>query len=227
MLGNWSFGDYFKKEAIEWAWELIVDEWDFPPERLYATVYSPDKAKGDPADFDRKPGTIWAAKFEAHGLDPAVHIVNGNKKDNFWMMGDTGPCGPCSELHVDLTPAGDTRGTPRQHGRPPLHRNLEPRLHPIQRQPRRHLRPAPGPARRHRHGLRARRQHHPGHEKLHRLRQRPHLQLRHRHLPPHLRRPRRNERQNLPQHPPWQHPRPCARSQRPLQPRRSRPFSQK
>ncbi len=111
MLGNWSFGDYFKKDAIEWAWELIVDVWDFPPERLYATVYNPDKAKGDPADFDADAWNFWAAKFEAQGLDPAIHIVNGNKKDNFWMMGDTGPCGPCSELHVDLTPTGHTRGS--------------------------------------------------------------------------------------------------------------------
>ncbi len=111
MLGNWSFGDYFKKEAIEWAWELIVEEWGFPAERLYATVYNPDKAAGDPADFDAEAWNLWAAKFESLGLDPTVHIVNGNKKDNFWMMGDTGPCGPCSELHVDLTPLGDTRGS--------------------------------------------------------------------------------------------------------------------
>jgi len=111
MLGNWSFGDYFKKEAIEWAWELVVGRWKFPANRLYATVYSPDKSKGDPSDFDQEAYEFWAAKFSAAGLDPAVHIVNGNKKDNFWMMGDTGPCGPCSELHVDLTPAGDTRGS--------------------------------------------------------------------------------------------------------------------
>jgi alanyl-tRNA synthetase len=110
MLGNWSFGDYFKKEAIEWAWELVVGVWKFPPQRLYATVYNPDKSKNDPSDFDQEAWNFWAGKFRSVGLDPAVHIVNGNKKDNFWMMGDTGPCGPCSELHVDLTPAGDTRG---------------------------------------------------------------------------------------------------------------------
>jgi alanyl-tRNA synthetase len=110
MLGNWSFGDYFKKEAIEWAWELVVGRWEFPAERLYATIYNPDKTKGDPADRDEEAWNAWAEKFSAAGLDPAVHIVNGNKKDNFWMMGDTGPCGPCSELHVDLTPAGDTKG---------------------------------------------------------------------------------------------------------------------
>jgi alanyl-tRNA synthetase/REP element-mobilizing transposase RayT len=110
MLGNWSFGDYFKQEAIEWAWELVTEVWKFPKHRLYATVYSPDKSKGDPSEFDQEAYDVWAAKFRAAGLDPKVHIVNGNKKDNFWMMGDTGPCGPCSELHVDLTPQGDTKG---------------------------------------------------------------------------------------------------------------------
>jgi alanyl-tRNA synthetase len=110
MLGNWSFGDYFKQEAIEWAWELVTEVWKFPKNRLYATVYSPDKSKGDPSDFDQEAYNVWAEKFRAAGLDPKVHIVNGGKKDNFWMMGDTGPCGPCSELHVDLTPQGDTQG---------------------------------------------------------------------------------------------------------------------
>ena len=110
MLGNWSFGDYFKQEAIEWAWELVTEVWKFPKNRLYATVYSPDKSKGDPSEFDQEAYDVWAGKFRAAGLDPKVHIVNGNKKDNFWMMGDTGPCGPCSELHVDLTPQGDTKG---------------------------------------------------------------------------------------------------------------------
>ena len=110
MLGNWSFGDYFKTEAIEWAWDLVTEVWKFPKNRLYATVYAPDKSKGDPSEFDREAYDVWAEKFRAAGLDPKVHIVNGNKKDNFWMMGDTGPCGPCSELHVDLTPQGDTKG---------------------------------------------------------------------------------------------------------------------
>ncbi|MFL6589939.1 MAG: alanine--tRNA ligase [Chthoniobacterales bacterium] len=109
MLGNWSFGDYFKKEAIEWAWELVVERWKLPPSRLYATVYKP--GSGEPSDFDQEAYDHWAQMFTRAGLDPAVHIVNGNKKDNFWMMGDTGPCGPCSELHVDLTPAGDTKGS--------------------------------------------------------------------------------------------------------------------
>lgn len=111
MLGNWSFGDYFKQEAIDWAWELLTEVWNFPKERLYATVYNPDKSQGDPSEFDQQAWDLWAAKFRAAGLDPEVHIVNGNKKDNFWMMGDTGPCGPCSEVHMDLTPNGDTGGS--------------------------------------------------------------------------------------------------------------------
>jgi alanyl-tRNA synthetase len=109
MLGNWSFGDYFKKEAIEWAWELLVQRWKFPPERLYATVYRP--GEGDPAVFDQEAHDYWATAFKNAGLDPKIHIVNGNRKDNFWMMGDTGPCGPCSEVHVDLTAKGDTQGS--------------------------------------------------------------------------------------------------------------------
>ncbi len=108
MLGNWSFGDYFKAEAIQWAWELVVERWGFPPKRLYATVYRP--GSNDPGEFDQEAHDHWAALFRAAGLDPQVHLIDGNKKDNFWMMGDTGPCGPCSELHVDLTPAGDTKG---------------------------------------------------------------------------------------------------------------------
>jgi alanyl-tRNA synthetase len=111
MLGNWSFGDYFKREAIDWAWELITEVWKFPKNRLYATVYSPDKSKGDPSEFDQEAWNYWAEKFRAANLDPAIHIVNGGKKDNFWMMGETGPCGPCSEIHVDLTPVGDTHGS--------------------------------------------------------------------------------------------------------------------
>jgi alanyl-tRNA synthetase len=108
MLGNWSFGDYFKQEAIAWAWELVTGVWKFPKERLYATVYKP--GANDPASFDQEAYDLWAAIFTAAGLDPKVHIVFGNKKDNFWMMGETGPCGPCSEIHVDLTPNGDTKG---------------------------------------------------------------------------------------------------------------------
>jgi alanyl-tRNA synthetase len=109
MLGNWSFGDYFKKEAIEWAWELVIERWKLPPQRLYATVYKP--GPNEPSEFDQEAHDHWARLFENAGLDSAVHVVNGNKMNNFWMMGDTGPCGPCSELHIDLTPAGDTKGS--------------------------------------------------------------------------------------------------------------------
>jgi len=107
MLGNWSFGDYFKKESLEWGWDLVTKIWGIPPKRLFATVYSPDRAKGDPSDFDREAHDIWAGIFTRAGLDPKLHIVFGGKKDNFWMMGDTGPCGPCSEIHFNLL-AGDS-----------------------------------------------------------------------------------------------------------------------
>jgi alanyl-tRNA synthetase len=109
MLGNWSFGDYFKKEAIEWAWELVVDRWKCPAQRLYATVYKP--GPNEPSEFDQEAHDHWEKLFRDADLDPKIHIVSGGKTDNFWMMGDTGPCGPCSELHVDLTPDGDTRGS--------------------------------------------------------------------------------------------------------------------
>ena len=108
MLGNWSFGDYFKKEAIEWAWELLVERWKFPPQRLYATVYQP--GPNEPSEFDQEAYDHWARLFRDAGLDPKVHVLSSGKADNFWMMGDTGPCGPCSEVHMDLTPDGDTRG---------------------------------------------------------------------------------------------------------------------
>ena len=108
MLGNWSFGDYFKKEAIEWAWELVVERWKFPAQRLYATVYKP--GPNDPSEFDQEAHDHWAKLFRDADLDPKIHVAGFGKADNFWMMGDTGPCGPCSELHVDLTPDGDTRG---------------------------------------------------------------------------------------------------------------------
>src|SRR5215468_4894356 len=106
MLGNWSFGDYFKKEAIEWAWELLVERWKFPPQRLYATVYQP--GPGEPSEFDQEAYDHWARLFREADLDPKVHVLSSGKADNFWMMGDTGPCGPCSEVHIDLTPDGDT-----------------------------------------------------------------------------------------------------------------------
>ncbi|QBG48352.1 alanine--tRNA ligase [Verrucomicrobia bacterium S94] len=97
MLGNWSFGDYFKQEAIDWSFELITKVWGFPQERLYATYFGGDEISE--ADLEAK--EMWLK------LLPPERVVPGNRKDNFWMMGDTGPCGPCSELHVDLTPNGD------------------------------------------------------------------------------------------------------------------------
>ncbi len=97
MLGNWSFGDYFKREAIDWAWELVTQRWKFPAARVYATFFGGDEKI--PADTEAR--DFWRRHL------PADHVVPGNRKDNFWMMGDTGPCGPCSELHIDLTPTGD------------------------------------------------------------------------------------------------------------------------
>ncbi len=94
MLGNWSFGDYFKKEAIEWAWEYLVTVLKLDPNRLYATVFEGYPDAG--LERDNEAAGIWAQFL------PADRIINGNRKDNFWEMGDTGPCGPCSEIHIDL-----------------------------------------------------------------------------------------------------------------------------
>ena len=94
MLGNWSFGDYFKKEAIGWAWEYLVDVLKLDPKRLYATVFEGSPAEGLSRDDE-------AAGYWEQFL-PKDHIINGNKHDNFWEMGDTGPCGPCLEIHIDL-----------------------------------------------------------------------------------------------------------------------------
>ncbi len=107
MLGHWSFGDYFKKESLTWAWELLTKVWGIPPKRLFATVYSPDKSLGDVFDFDQEAYDVWADIFKNAGLDPAIHIVNGNQENNFWMMDDTGPCGPCSEIHFNLLPSDE------------------------------------------------------------------------------------------------------------------------
>jgi alanyl-tRNA synthetase len=104
MLGNWSFGDYFKKEAIAWAWELLTKEYKLPEERLYATVFEGDSAEG--LGFDQEAFEHWRK------ILPEERILRGNKKDNFWEMGDTGPCGPCSEIHIDLRSDDDRKKLP-------------------------------------------------------------------------------------------------------------------
>jgi alanyl-tRNA synthetase len=104
MLGNWSFGDYFKKEAIDWAWEFLVERMGISADRLYATVFegSPDDNLGR----DDESAGFWEKYL------PKERVLNGNKKDNFWEMGDTGPCGPCSEIHVDLRPEEEVAKLP-------------------------------------------------------------------------------------------------------------------
>ncbi len=104
MLGNWSFGDYFKQEAIDFAWEYIVDVLKLDPSNLYVTVFEGSKEEG--LSRDDEAASIWAKHL------PADHILNGNKHDNFWEMGDTGPCGPCSEIHVDSRSAEEKAQTP-------------------------------------------------------------------------------------------------------------------
>jgi len=104
MLGNWSIGDYFKTEAIAWSWELLTDVYKLPKDRLYVSVFEGDASEGLP------PSTIALAEWSK--VVPKDHIVFGNKKDNFWEMGDTGPCGPCSEIHIDLRSEAEIAETP-------------------------------------------------------------------------------------------------------------------
>ena len=99
MLGNWSFGDYFKKEAIEWAWEFLTKEMKIDKDSLYVTIFEGDQSEG--LDRDTEAYDLWK------NLLPEERIINGNKKDNFWEMGEQGPCGPCSEIHVDIRPKAD------------------------------------------------------------------------------------------------------------------------
>ena len=96
MLGNWSFGDYFKKDAIDWAWQLLVEVWGIDKDRLHATYFEGDASEGLEPDLEAR--DLWLQYL------PADHVHPGNKKDNFWEMGDTGPCGPCTEIHFDRSP---------------------------------------------------------------------------------------------------------------------------
>ena len=128
MLGNWSFGDYFKKEAIDWAWELLTKVYKLPEDALYITYFEGDKADG--LDADQDAADIWSQWV------PKERIISASKKDNFWEMGETGPCGPCSEIHIDLRDASERDKQPgREVGqcRPsPSGRDLEFGLHAIQ-----------------------------------------------------------------------------------------------
>ena len=104
MLGNWSFGDYFKEDAINWAWEFLTQVAKLDPERMYATVFEGSETEG--LERDNEAAAIWAKHL------PADRIINGNHKDNFWEMGDTGPCGPCSEIHIDLRNEEERKAIP-------------------------------------------------------------------------------------------------------------------
>ena len=99
MLGNWSFGDYFKEDALRWSWELLTEVYKLPKDRLYVSVFGGDEKENLPLDQDAK--QIWLSMVDE------AHILLGNKKDNFWEMGETGPCGPCSEIHIDLRPQAE------------------------------------------------------------------------------------------------------------------------
>ena len=104
MLGNWSFGDYFKKEAISWAYEYLVSVLKLDPKDLYVTVFEGSPSEG--ISRDDEAASYWGQFF------PEDHIINGNKHDNFWEMGDTGPCGPCSEIHIDSRSAEEKAAVP-------------------------------------------------------------------------------------------------------------------
>jgi alanyl-tRNA synthetase len=109
MLGNWSFGDYFKAEAIEWAWQLLTEVYGINPDSLYATVFAGDKKDNLPLDEEAK--SLWPKVTPI----PSERVLAFGKKDNFWEMGDTGPCGPCSEIHIDLGPAACNMKNARGH----------------------------------------------------------------------------------------------------------------
>ena len=107
MLGNWSFGDYFKKEAINWAWELLTEVYKIDPDQLYVTVFEGDASDG--TKMDQEAFDFWKAIISED------RILMGNKKDNFWEMGEQGPCGPCSEIHVDIRSKEERLKVPGKH----------------------------------------------------------------------------------------------------------------
>jgi hypothetical protein len=152
MLGNWSFGDYFKKEAIQWAWELLTDTYKIDTANLYVTYFGGD-AKGQ----------AWRPTRNAR---PLAELLAGGqaccpsaRKDNFWEMGDTGPCGPCTEIHVDVRSEAEEKEKPGrgigEQRQPASDRDLEQRVHAVRTQGRWLLHPLPAQARGYRHGLRA------------------------------------------------------------------------
>ena len=156
MLGNWSFGDYYKKEAIAWAWELLTEVWGLPKEHLWTTCFKDEKGEIPPDD---EAADDWRKQ---PGIDPS-HVLFFGRKDNFWEMAETGPCGPCSEIHLDrglglLQQAGCARARlPGERRLHPLPGAVEPGLHPIQPPGTHHPRAAARQARRYRHGFRAHR----------------------------------------------------------------------
>ena len=128
MLGNWSFGEYFKPEAIAWAWELLTEVYKLPKDSLYVTVFGGDK--GDNLEIDREAYDEWKK------IIAEERILYGSKKDNFWEMGDTGPCGPCSEIHIDLRSDNEKVLVPGKdlvnQDHPLVVGGLEPGLHGVQ-----------------------------------------------------------------------------------------------
>ena len=141
MLGNWSFGDYFKREAIEFAWTFLTERLQLPKDRLYVTVFGGSAEEG--LSRDDEAAGYWLQ------YTTEDRIIDGSRKDNFWEMGDTGPCGPCSEIHIDLRSEEERQGICGRH------RDLESRLHAVRPQGGRSSRATTSQGDRYRYGLRA------------------------------------------------------------------------